>query len=191
VWPILHEQSVASIFAVMKLEEGSQPPSAAGAAKPARSRYKRYLPHIQYRDKTVYVTFSTRQRWKLPETVRDAVLKHCLHDHGTKLHMHAAVVMPDHVHLLFQPLRDAAGGTYGLAEIMSGIKGSSAHTVNRMLSRKGHVWEAESFDRLLRSTEQARAVAEYICANPFRAALAKDEDDYPWLWREWIEGIGE
>ena len=25
---------------------------------------------------------------------------------------------------------------------------------------------------------------EYICANPARAGLVRDEDDYPWLWRE-------
>lgn len=50
------------------------------------------------------------------------VLNHCLHDHTTKLQMHAAVAMPDHVHLLFTPLRDLDGSTFGLAEIMQGIK---------------------------------------------------------------------
>lgn len=41
-------------------------------------------------------TFSTHHRWILPESVRDVVLKHCLHDYGTKLWIHGLVVMPDH-----------------------------------------------------------------------------------------------
>lgn len=103
--------------------------------------------------------------------------------------MHAVVVMPDHVHLLFTVLTGPEGEPYSLARIMSGIKGAAAHTVNKKLARKGHVWEEESFDRLLRSNEKLREKAEYICANPVRAGLAADEDDYRWLWREWVEGL--
>jgi REP-associated tyrosine transposase len=168
--------------------QGSQPPSAARAAKEAKAEYRRYLPHIQADRKTLFVTFSTRRRWTLPGHVRQSVLDHCLHDHKTKLFMHAAVVMPDHVHLLFTPLADHEGSTYGLAEIMSGIKGAAAHTVNRVLARKGAVWEPESFDRLLRADEDRVSVSEYICGNPVRAGLAATEDEYPWLWREWVEG---
>ena len=40
----------------------------------------------------------------------------------------------------------------------------------------------------LRSDEDVRKRVEYICANPVRAGLSQHEDDYPWLWREWIEG---
>jgi REP element-mobilizing transposase RayT len=169
--------------------QGSQPPSAAGAAKDAKGQYRRHLPHLQYERKTLFVTFSTRKRWVLPPQVRHLVLQHCLHDHEAKLYMHAAVVMPDHVHLLFTPLADSNGITYGMAEILSSIKGASAHTVNRSLRRRGAVWESESFDRLLRTDEDRRLVAEYICANPVRAGLCASEDEYPWLWREWIEGL--
>ncbi len=99
--------------------------------------------------------------------------------------------MPDHVHLVFSPLSHGDGEPYTLAEIMSGIKGASAHTVNRLLGRKGQVWEEESFDRLLRAEEKVREKAEYICANPVRANLVAQEDDWPWLWREWIEGMSQ
>jgi REP element-mobilizing transposase RayT len=157
-------------------------------AKPTPRVYRRDLPHIQFDRRTLYVTFSTHERWILPETVRDIVMRHCLHDDGVKLYTHGAVVMPDHVHLLFTPLSDRSGATYGLAEIMSGIKGASAHSLNRALNRTGHVWQSESFDRMLRSDENARSVAEYICQNPVRAGLVAREDDYPWLWRRWVEG---
>ena len=137
----------------------------------------------------MFVTFATWQRWLLPVDVRAAVLGHCLHDNGTKALIHGVVVMPDHVHLILTPLNDAAGDVYPIAEIMNGIKGASAHTVNRMLKRRGHVWQDESFDHVLRSDEDLRARVEYICANPVRAGLASHEDEYPWLWREWVEGV--
>jgi REP element-mobilizing transposase RayT len=147
-------------------ETGSQPPSAVNSARARRDAYQRNLPHIQRRTGTYFVTFSARRRWVLPDAVRAPVLAHCLHDHKHKIIMHAAVVMPDHVHLLFSTLAAVDGEPFLLAEIMSGIKGASAHTVNRVLGRKGHVWEEESFDRLLRSDEKLREKAAYICANP-------------------------
>jgi REP element-mobilizing transposase RayT len=162
-----------------------QPPPAVPPAKPARATYRRKLPHIQRERRPVFVTFVTHERWILPEDVRQIVLDHCLHDHGTKLQMHAAVVMPDHVHLLFTPLTDEAGNTYGFAEIMNGIKGASAHSVNRELRRDGAVWQDESFDRTLRSDESTRAAADYICENPVRARLVSEDDTYRWAWHEW------
>jgi REP element-mobilizing transposase RayT len=160
-------------------------------AKPSKQTYERNLPHIQAAGRPIFVTFCTYQRWILPEEVRDRVLAHCLHDHGKKLWMHAAIVMPDHSHLLFTPMNDSTGATFGLAEIMSGIKGASAHSVNRMLKRTGHVWQDESFDHVLRSDESVHLKAEYICENPVRRKLVKSVDEYRWLWREWVEGSAQ
>jgi REP element-mobilizing transposase RayT len=117
------------------------------------------------------------------------VLEHCLHEDGHKVWVHGGVVMPDHVHVIMTPLRDAQGRAYGLTEIMNSIKGASAHTVNRELGRRGHVWQAESFDRVLRSRDDLREKVEYICANPVRKGLATDVDSYPWRWREYVEGV--
>jgi len=136
------------------------------------------------------MTFCTNKHWILPEHIRTTVLKHCLHDHGVKLQMHGLVVMPDHVHLVFTPLRDQDGQPFGLAEIMSGIKGASVHSVNKDLLRRGRVWQDESFDHILRSDEKVREKVEYICQNPVHKGLVAHEGDYPWLWREWQEGQG-
>lgn len=96
--------------------------------------------------------------------------------------------MPDHVHLLLTASTDEHGETYGIAQIMQAIKGASAHAVNHALGRKGRVWQPESFDHVLRSDESIRQKADYVCANPVRAGLVSTEDEYPWLWREWVEG---
>jgi REP element-mobilizing transposase RayT len=112
--------------------------------------YRRRLPHYQKDDRVVFVTFCCGCLDPLPEVVRDIVLRHCLHDQGTKAMIHAAVVMPNHVHLLLTPLRDLDGRLYSLVEILQGIKGASAHSLNRALGRSGPVWEEESFDHVLR-----------------------------------------
>jgi len=163
----------------------------AATQRTSQSHHKRKLPHIQAGSKTLFVTFVTKARWVLPETVRQLVLDACLHDHGSKYVLHGCVVMPDHVHLILSPLSDAAGAVCSLSEIMNGIKGASAHAVNRTLARKGAVWQPERFDHILRSDESARSKIEYVCANPVRAGLVSSEDEYPWLWREWVEGADQ
>ena len=163
-------------------------PDAPPDAKPFRAEHRRRLPHLQIENTPTFVTFATWKRWLLPPSVRSLVLEHCVHDNGTKHHLHGAVVMPDHVHLVLTPLADARGVVYGLPEILGGIKGASAHRVNRALNRRGRVWQVESFDRVLRSEESVEQKVEYICQNPVRAGFVSAGDEYPWLWREWIEG---
>lgn len=93
----------------------------------------------------------------------------------------AAVVMPDHVHILFCPREDPNGGIFTLAEIMNGIRAPSAHRINRILRRKGAVWTEEYFDHLPRFGEVDQEIV-YICENAVKAGLVENEDDYRWLW---------
>jgi putative transposase len=104
--------------------------------------YRRRLPHYQKDDRALFVTFCCSYD-PLQEPVRDIVLRHCLHDQGTKAAIHAIVVMPDHVHLLLTPLRDAGGTLHSVVEILQAIKSASAHSLNRLLGRKGPVWQEE------------------------------------------------
>src|SRR5690348_13551062 len=110
--------------------------------------YRRNLPHIEKDGASCFVTFSTRGEFVLPEEARTLVFNHCLFENGRKVQMHAFVVMPTHVHLLFSPLESDKGELYLLAEIMNGIKGASSHSVNKLLKRRGRLWEPESFDRV-------------------------------------------
>src|SRR4051794_2336252 len=93
---------------------GARIPGRAGAS-PAVSgaspetcldtRYaKRRLPHFE-RPWTIYaVAFSTRDRRELTASERDIVLESILHPLSRRQYeLHVACVMPDHVHLLFEP----------------------------------------------------------------------------------------
>jgi REP element-mobilizing transposase RayT len=90
--------------------------------------------------------------------------------------------MPDHVHLLLTPLRNAEGNLYSLVEIVQGIKSASAHSLNRALGRSGPVWQEESFDHVLRSEESLVEKLEYVRQNAVRRGLVKKPEDYRWLW---------
>ena len=91
--------------------------------------------------------------------------------------------MPDHVHLIFTPLTNRlALEVYSLAEIMDAIKGASAHKINHRLARRGKVWQTESFDRVLRSSEGLDAKIAYVLENPIRGGLVSTWEDYPWTW---------
>ena len=161
----------------------------AAAAKSSKQAYRRRLPHMQLEGQSLYVTFVTKDRWVLPEEVRDLVMRHCLHDHGTRIWLHGAVVMPDHVHLIYAALGDATGKAFPLAQIMQGIKGSSARSVNRLLGRSGELWQAESFDHIIRDKENLEEKVRYLCENPVRKGLVKTAKDYRWIWPERIKGI--
>jgi REP element-mobilizing transposase RayT len=146
--------------------------------------YRRKLPHLQRDCKPHFVTFCTYQRWMLPYDARSIALNCCLHDNGSTMLAHAAVVMPDHVHMIFTPLLDEEEQeTYSLAKIMDRIKGASAHLINHALARNGRVWQTESFDHVLRSSERLEEKVAYILENPVRRGLSVKWQDYPWLWR--------
>jgi putative transposase len=87
---------------------------------------------------------------------------------------HAWVVMPNHVHLLLQPLAP-------LAAITRAVKGSTARQANRLLGRTGeYFWQDESFDHWIRNEEEFAKVKKYISRNPVAAGLVNEESKWPW-----------
>jgi REP element-mobilizing transposase RayT len=146
--------------------------------------YRRTLPHLQRDSKAHFITFVTYRRAILPEWARDIVLASCLHDRDSHYDLHVAVVMPDHVHLILAPLNDIKRlQVRTLPEIMDAIKGASAHMINKRAGRRGPVWQDESFDHVLRSSESLDQKVDYILANPVRSGLVERAEEYSWLWR--------
>jgi len=87
--------------------------------------------------------------------------------------------------MIFTPLIDyERTEVCSLAKIMDAIKGASAHKINKILGRKGRVWQPESFDHVLRSSESLDAKIEYVLSNPVRRGLVRNWRDYPWVWKK-------
>ena len=145
-------------------------------------QYCRRLPHFQKSDTPLFIAFCAGGPLILPEDARQLVLDHCLRERGLKVELFAAVVMPDHVHLLLTALRDPNGWPFPLVKVMQSLKSSTAHRINKLLHRSGPVWQEESFDHVLRSDESLRAKCEYIRQNPVRAGLVERPEAYRWLW---------
>jgi REP element-mobilizing transposase RayT len=148
--------------------------------------YRRKLPHFQRDSEVFFITFCTKDRWILPPSARDIVLETCRYGHGKMFHLYAALVMPDHVHLLLDLMTDA-DGPVSIPQVMQAIKSTSAHRVNKALARTGKVWQDESFDRALRQEESHDAAIEYMMGNPVRAGLVLNPLDYGWFWKEQAE----
>jgi hypothetical protein len=64
------------------------------------------------------------------------------------------------------------------------VKGASAHKTNRALGRNGRVWQTESFDHVLRSSDSLDAKVAYVLENPVRRGLVNLWAYYPWLWKK-------
>jgi putative transposase len=143
--------------------------------------YRRNLPHILQPDAPHFVTWKTLEDRRLKPPERDIVFEHCMKGHLFKFWLHAFVVMPTHVHIVFTPLRAEHGEPYTLAEITRGIKGASSRRINQRNDASGSLWQDESLDRVVRDNE-FEATVFYIMENPVAAGLASVPSQYKWLW---------
>lgn len=83
----------------------------------------------------------------------------------------AALLMPDHVHLLTAPkTRDESVGN---------LSGALKRWIRQDVDA-GWKWQNGSFDRLLRSNESIYEKWLYIRENPVRAGLVKHWKDWPY-----------
>lgn len=101
---------------------------------------RRHLPHWKIEGATCFITFRTR-RLLLTPAEQELVLNHIKEGHQIYYSLAAAVVMPDHVHMILTPNAGCE-----LDRIMKGIKGLSARKINTLRGTSGSVWQDESFD---------------------------------------------
>jgi alanyl-tRNA synthetase/REP element-mobilizing transposase RayT len=156
---------------------------------PGAKYSKRRLPHFERPWGKYMVTFSTRDKRQLTRAERDIVLASILYGHEHRQYqLYAACVMPDHAHILFEPQikeqdKDGNPVFFSLGEIMHGIKSTTAHKINKAAKVSGvHVWEEESFDRLVRGDADLEEKFHYICRNPWDNSIVLLTENYPWLW---------
>jgi alanyl-tRNA synthetase/REP element-mobilizing transposase RayT len=183
------------------LSEAPSPQIGPDSPKPSEPTYaRRNLPHFERPWGKYMITFSTRDRDALSEAERTIVLDSILYSSSLKqIHLYAACVMPDHVHLLIEPQvksydQDSNPTFYTLTEILQPIKSVTSHKIlkerRRVLQNENitHLWEQESFDRLIRSESDLIEKYDYIIGNPVADKLVTQARDYAWSWcREFCE----
>jgi len=88
--------------------------------------------------------------------------------------LHAWVIMPNHVHVVFEP-------RVALPAIMRWLKGRTARLANRILGRTGMpFWQDESYDHWIRSGKELEEIIAYVENNPVNAGLVDCAEQ--WLW---------
>ena len=92
----------------------------------------------------------------------------------------AYVLMPDHLHWLFQLQSN------DLSSAVRRVKSKSAFEINRCCGGHGQRWQRGFHDHALRKDEDVKKVARYIVANPLRAGLVKSIGDYPFWDAIWL-----
>ena len=93
----------------------------------------------------------------------------------------AFVVMPDHLHWLFQ-----LAGSRSLSRTVNTMKSFAARQVNGLANRRGPVWQRGYYDRAIRRDEDLVTVARYIVTNPLRAGIAKSLRMFPLWYAVWV-----
>jgi REP element-mobilizing transposase RayT len=124
---------------------------------------------------TYFITFRL-QSGSLSPAERRHVIEACLFWHKRRAIVHLVTVMPDHVHLLLTPLKQADGTWPSLAKLLHSIKSYSSKQIQSERGGRGQLWQSEYFDRLMRDENEFREKWNYMLANPIKAGLA----DRPW-----------
>ncbi|HQK15514.1 MAG TPA: transposase [Anaerolineae bacterium] len=122
-----------------------------------------------------------------PTWLRDAritqLVSESLHYRDTRFYtLLAFCIMPNHVHVIFTPLRESEDTYYSMAKIMQSLKGYTAYKANRILGRRGAFWQHESYDHVVRSAAEGRRILNYVLNNPVKAGLVQDWSEWPWSY---------
>ncbi len=165
-------------------------PAASGSLPDDSSlvRYsKRRLPHFERPWAKYMITFTTRSKRQLCPKAKDVVMESILRWKDRRYELYAACVMPDHVHMLIEPAIEREKKTgqpafFELSKILHGIKSFTASRINRIDECAEPVWEAETFDRIVRSESDLQEKFSYIARNPWSAGVVGPTDDYRWIW---------
>jgi len=90
------------------------------------------------------------------------------------------VVMPNHIHVLFQPMDD-----WTVAKIVSSWKKFTARMICHSARLGGEtavipVWHREYWDRYIRNQSPFDKAVDYIRSNPVKADLIRKPENWPW-----------
>ncbi|MFL9585049.1 REP-associated tyrosine transposase [Stenotrophomonas sp. AB1(2024)] len=146
-------------------------------ASPALQRGRFSCPNGCYLITTV--TSRRARLFEAPESALEMIRWLRSSDDDGRTWSHAWVVMPDHVHWMFQ-IRETS-----LETIVRTTKSCAAKAINVLNGTRGAVWQPGYYDQYQRDERQWLSQAKYILENPVRAGLSKSVGEYPHTWCRW------
>ena len=116
---------------------------------------------------------STGPHWLKDEQNANIWIDSLFHFDGERYHVICSTVMSNHVHFIIYKLNRS------LARIMKTMKGFSAREINKVIGRTGNsFWHIESFDRMIRDSDELANQINYILNNPVKIGLVNHWEDW-------------
>lgn len=134
-------------------------------------RYRVTIPDASY-----FLTLCTHDRaagLNRPETAAAIKEQICALEGDAAFVLQAAVIMPDHLHLL-----GIVTGQLSVGQIVGRLK---AKTRAGLLAA-GLRWQGNFFEHRMRPEDPLEDVLRYLFLNPYRAHLLSPTETYPWFW---------
>ena len=144
--------------------------------------YRRNLPHWEHPGSVYFITFRTAKGLTLSNEAKDIAFAGIIFHADKKYKLHSCVVMDTHVHCILQPVEESEGVFYSIAQIMHSIKSYSANMIQRVLNKRGKIWQDESYDRIVRDDEEYLDKMDYVIYNSLKAGLVEKPEDYKRLF---------
>lgn len=144
---------------------------------------QRDLPHWEIDGAIYFITFKTWERLELTSAARQVVMDACKFFNNQRYNLFVLVVMPDHVHILMQPLPKSDREFWSLTSITHSIKSYSAKQIPKAMPHIGTIWQSERYDRIIRNDREFKNTWEYIRQNPVKANLSNTPEQYPFFWQ--------
>ena len=100
-------------------------------------------------------------------------LKRSADKHGC--HIHAYVLMTNHIHLLLTPQREDS-----ISQMFQGIGRDYVRYINQKYQRCGGLWEGRHKGNIIESCRYLLSAMRYIEMNPVRAGMVEHPAEYRW-----------
>ncbi|MEP6487272.1 transposase [Microcoleus vaginatus GB2-A3] len=143
----------------------------------------RNLPHWELEGAVYFITFNTWEKLELTPAGRQVVLNACKFFDRQRYQIFCLVVMPDHVHMLMQPLAKSDNKFWSLSNILHSMKSYSSKQIPKVMKHIGTVWQDERHDHIVRDEREFQVFWEYIRQNPVKAGLSVTPEEYPFFWQ--------
>lgn len=219
-----YQPSGATFFVTMRLA-GSLPAEAIERLRQERIRFERDQKAVttsqekQFQKKQFLQAYFERFDSLLdgnsvgPVWLRDPAVAEIVNDairyrDGSAYELIAHCIMPNHVHIVFEPVGRVADPTKGessvgrvadptksksptgrdgvpsyiVTGVLASLKKFTALRANRVLNRIGSFWQNESYDHVVRDDDELERIIWYVLFNPEKAGLVQKWNDWPWFF---------
>lgn len=128
---------------------------------------KRKFQYLRTEKVDEYLNSGIGECWLKQPEISEIIINEMHHYDKERYILHAWCVMPNHVHVILEPL---IGNK--LLSILRTWKSFTAQAANKILNRKGIFWLSEYYDHIIRDEFDYQIQLDYLWQNPEKADIS-------------------